>query len=32
GKAGEPCPKCGEPLQELKIGQRNTFFCNECQQ
>ncbi|NMU69095.1 hypothetical protein HKA89_09925, partial [Vibrio parahaemolyticus] len=19
-------------LQELKIGQRNTFFCNECQQ
>ncbi|MDF4662423.1 zinc finger domain-containing protein, partial [Vibrio parahaemolyticus] len=20
------------PLQELKIGQRNTFFCNECQQ
>lgn len=32
GKAGEPCPECGEPLQELKIGQRNTFFCNECQQ
>ncbi|MCX8951730.1 zinc finger domain-containing protein, partial [Vibrio parahaemolyticus] len=31
GKAGEPCPECGEPLQELKIGQRNTFFCNECQ-
>ncbi|MDF4951736.1 zinc-ribbon domain-containing protein, partial [Vibrio parahaemolyticus] len=28
----EPCPECGEPLQELKIGQRNTFFCNECQQ
>ncbi|MCX8875467.1 zinc-ribbon domain-containing protein, partial [Vibrio parahaemolyticus] len=27
----EPCPECGEPLQELKIGQRNTFFCNECQ-
>ncbi|MCX8890674.1 DNA-formamidopyrimidine glycosylase, partial [Vibrio parahaemolyticus] len=25
------CPECGEPLQELKIGQRNTFFCNECQ-
>ncbi|OXE33904.1 DNA-formamidopyrimidine glycosylase, partial [Vibrio parahaemolyticus] len=32
GKAGEPCPECGEPLQDLKIGQRNTFFCNECQQ
>ncbi|NMT17600.1 DNA-formamidopyrimidine glycosylase, partial [Vibrio parahaemolyticus] len=31
GKAGEPCPECGERLQELKIGQRNTFFCSECQ-
>ncbi|HCZ9269184.1 MULTISPECIES: bifunctional DNA-formamidopyrimidine glycosylase/DNA-(apurinic or apyrimidinic site) lyase [Vibrio] len=31
GKAGEPCPECGERLQELKIGQRNTFFCGECQ-
>ncbi|WP_117235656.1 bifunctional DNA-formamidopyrimidine glycosylase/DNA-(apurinic or apyrimidinic site) lyase [Vibrio maerlii] len=31
GKAGEPCPECGEALQEQKIGQRNTFFCEECQ-
>ncbi len=31
GKAGNPCPECGEPLQEQKIGQRNTFFCDECQ-
>ncbi len=31
GKAGEPCPSCGEPLQELKIGQRNTFYCDYCQ-
>ncbi|MGR5235807.1 bifunctional DNA-formamidopyrimidine glycosylase/DNA-(apurinic or apyrimidinic site) lyase [Vibrio alfacsensis] len=31
GKAGEPCPECGEALQEQKIGQRNTFFCAECQ-
>lgn len=31
GKAGEPCPECGEALQEQKIGQRNTFFCGECQ-
>lgn len=31
GKAGEPCPSCGETLQEQKIGQRNTFFCGECQ-
>ncbi|CAE6881771.1 8-dihydro-8-oxoguanine (8-oxoG). Has AP (apurinic apyrimidinic) lyase activity and introduces nicks in the DNA strand. Cleaves the DNA backbone by beta-delta elimination to generate a single-strand break at the site of the removed base with both 3'- and 5'-phosphates [Vibrio sp. B1REV9] len=31
GKAGEPCPECGEALQEQKIGQRNTFFCGSCQ-
>ncbi|WP_114766017.1 bifunctional DNA-formamidopyrimidine glycosylase/DNA-(apurinic or apyrimidinic site) lyase [Vibrio rhodolitus] len=31
GKAGEPCPSCGEPIEELKIGQRNTFFCSSCQ-
>jgi formamidopyrimidine-DNA glycosylase len=31
GKAGEPCPSCGEALQEQKVGQRNTFFCGECQ-
>ncbi|MEF1184743.1 zinc finger domain-containing protein, partial [Vibrio sinaloensis] len=32
GKKGEPCPVCGGPIEELKIGQRNTFFCNTCQQ
>ncbi|ELP5729724.1 bifunctional DNA-formamidopyrimidine glycosylase/DNA-(apurinic or apyrimidinic site) lyase [Vibrio vulnificus] len=32
GKAGEACPICGEAIQELKIGQRNTFFCIRCQQ
>ncbi|OLQ86619.1 DNA-formamidopyrimidine glycosylase [Vibrio ponticus] len=31
GKAGEPCPSCGEEIEELKIGQRNTFFCTHCQ-
>ncbi|ENN9982472.1 TPA: bifunctional DNA-formamidopyrimidine glycosylase/DNA-(apurinic or apyrimidinic site) lyase [Vibrio vulnificus] len=31
GKAGEPCPECGEAIQELKIGQRNTFYCSHCQ-
>ncbi|ELV8718081.1 TPA: bifunctional DNA-formamidopyrimidine glycosylase/DNA-(apurinic or apyrimidinic site) lyase [Vibrio vulnificus] len=31
GKAGEPCPECGEAIQELKIGQRNTFYCSYCQ-
>lgn len=31
GKAGEPCPICGELIEEQKIGQRNTFFCSQCQ-
>lgn len=31
GKAGLSCPRCGEPIQEQKIGQRNTFFCPHCQ-
>jgi len=31
GKAKQACPSCGEPLEELKIGQRNTFFCPKCQ-
>ncbi|WP_419205136.1 bifunctional DNA-formamidopyrimidine glycosylase/DNA-(apurinic or apyrimidinic site) lyase [Photobacterium leiognathi] len=31
GKAGKPCPKCGKPLSEAKIGQRATVFCVDCQ-
>ncbi|KJG17100.1 bifunctional DNA-formamidopyrimidine glycosylase/DNA-(apurinic or apyrimidinic site) lyase [Photobacterium angustum] len=31
GKAGKPCPKCGEALSEAKIGQRATVFCSDCQ-
>ncbi len=31
GKAGKPCPVCGEAIFEVKIGQRNSFYCGECQ-
>ena len=31
GKAGKPCPKCGEELKAVKIGQRNTIYCAQCQ-
>ncbi len=31
GKAGQSCPKCGEPISQAKIGQRNSFFCHHCQ-
>ncbi|HBV76707.1 MULTISPECIES: bifunctional DNA-formamidopyrimidine glycosylase/DNA-(apurinic or apyrimidinic site) lyase [Vibrio] len=31
GKAGKPCPICSELIQEEKIGQRNSFYCEGCQ-
>lgn len=31
GRAGEACPFCNKPIRELKIGQRTTFFCVDCQ-
>ncbi|WP_010325034.1 bifunctional DNA-formamidopyrimidine glycosylase/DNA-(apurinic or apyrimidinic site) lyase [Marinobacterium stanieri] len=31
GRAGEPCLSCGEPLSEVKLGQRSTVFCRQCQ-
>ncbi len=31
GKAGKPCPVCSTELEQMKIGQRNTTFCPECQ-
>ncbi|MDP5255409.1 MULTISPECIES: bifunctional DNA-formamidopyrimidine glycosylase/DNA-(apurinic or apyrimidinic site) lyase [unclassified Vibrio] len=31
GKEGEPCPQCSTELVAEKIGQRNTFYCPNCQ-
>ncbi|WP_413285401.1 bifunctional DNA-formamidopyrimidine glycosylase/DNA-(apurinic or apyrimidinic site) lyase [Vibrio sp. MA40-2] len=31
GKANEGCPICGERIHQLKIGQRNSYFCLTCQ-
>lgn len=31
GRGGEPCLGCGEPLSEVKLGQRSTVFCRLCQ-
>lgn len=31
GRAGEACVVCERPLQQKRIGQRNTFFCSHCQ-
>lgn len=32
GRDGEPCVNCGEALSHLRIGQRATVFCKNCQQ
>ncbi len=31
GRGGKPCLSCGEPLQEIRLGQRSTVFCQHCQ-
>jgi formamidopyrimidine-DNA glycosylase len=30
-RAGQPCPRCGEAIQRIVIGQRGTHFCAKCQ-
>lgn len=31
GQAGSPCRRCGQVLQSITMGNRNTVFCGECQ-
>ncbi|MBN2497738.1 MAG: DNA-formamidopyrimidine glycosylase [Deltaproteobacteria bacterium] len=31
GRAGEPCPRCGTPIQRIMAGQRSTHLCPRCQ-
>nr|WP_086937818.1 bifunctional DNA-formamidopyrimidine glycosylase/DNA-(apurinic or apyrimidinic site) lyase [Thaumasiovibrio occultus] len=31
GKKGEPCPSCNTELKEVKLGQRATTYCPQCQ-
>ncbi|WP_462168456.1 bifunctional DNA-formamidopyrimidine glycosylase/DNA-(apurinic or apyrimidinic site) lyase [Pseudoalteromonas lipolytica] len=31
GRKGEPCVTCKEPLKEIRLGQRSTVFCANCQ-
>ena len=30
-RAGQPCPRCGAPVQEARLAGRSTFWCGECQ-
>lgn len=31
GKAGKPCPRCGETLRRILVVQRGTTYCPRCQ-
>lgn len=31
GRAGQPCPTCGQPVKRLVVGQRGTHICQHCQ-
>jgi formamidopyrimidine-DNA glycosylase len=31
GRGGEACLRCGRPLRELRLGQRATVYCPQCQ-
>lgn len=30
-KKGEPCPRCGRPISEIRVSKRATSFCRHCQ-
>jgi formamidopyrimidine-DNA glycosylase len=31
GRAGEPCPRCGTPIEKIRAGGRGTWYCPSCQ-
>jgi formamidopyrimidine-DNA glycosylase len=31
GRAGEPCPRCGTPIEKIRAGGRGTWYCPRCQ-
>jgi formamidopyrimidine-DNA glycosylase len=31
GKAGKACTKCGSLILDIRLGQRNSFYCPKCQ-
>jgi formamidopyrimidine-DNA glycosylase len=31
GRGGEPCKQCSNPLKEIRLGQRSTIYCTNCQ-
>jgi len=31
GRAEQPCPRCGQAIERIKVSQRGTHFCPRCQ-
>jgi formamidopyrimidine-DNA glycosylase len=31
GREDEPCPRCGTPIEKIRIGGRGTWYCPACQ-
>jgi formamidopyrimidine-DNA glycosylase len=31
GRYGEPCPRCGEPIQRIRYADNETDYCVKCQ-
>jgi formamidopyrimidine-DNA glycosylase len=31
GRAGEPCPRCGSPIEKTRVAGRGTHYCPGCQ-
>ena len=31
GREGEPCPRCGTPIEKTRTGGRGTWYCPSCQ-
>jgi formamidopyrimidine-DNA glycosylase len=31
GRTGEPCERCGTPIERIVVGQRSTHYCPHCQ-
>jgi formamidopyrimidine-DNA glycosylase len=31
GRTGQPCPRCGHPIEKIVVGQRGTHLCPVCQ-
>lgn len=31
GRTHQPCPVCGTPIRQVRLGQRSSFYCPRCQ-